>query len=515
MRKYGIVVGTAVTLAVCGVLAARLLLQPPDVAGQPPPPVLFGPIPCQGTPSDTIMLTPVEQLGKLLIYDCQLSDPPATISGPLGYACATCHQPEAGLTSPFLPGASEINEFAGPMPGVRPGRFGHRRPQTYSYAVFSPEGPYFDGVFAMAYVGGQFWDGRAVDLAAQAREPLICANEMANTPTNGIYPPVLGGYSALVSEKATTKYRQQFEEAFGPGIIERTTREEQYILVTTALAAFEASPAISGFSSKWDGSKWGVPPMNLHKLTRAEERGRKLFFGKAICNTCHSSANDPPVSTQTNGKESFTMYCYANIGVPRNPLNPYYQETDCIANPHGCNPMGYNFVDYGLGANPNPGLDGTQFFINTPGDVPQFRGLFKTPTIRNVNKRPSPNFVKAYMHNGVFKSLAQVVQFYNKRNVAVNAQGQEVVFDLTVGPPPGYTPLFAPPEVLDNVQNAAGMLGCIGNLGLTNREEADLVAFLQLHDEGFLQPSRAGPNPYVQKAKDLAEKFSKRTPVSK
>jgi cytochrome c peroxidase len=187
------------------------------------------------------------------------------------------------------------------------------------------------------------------------------------------------------------------------------------------------------------------------------------------------------------------MYCFANIGVPRNYGNPFYQETDCTDNPHGCNAQGTNYVDYGLGGNPNPGPDGTQFFINTPGDVPQFRGLFQSVTTRNSDLRPYPGFVKAYMHNGVFKNLADVVHFYNKRNFAADGNGNEVAFDLTVGPPSGYTPLFAPPEVLENVQNVQGALGDVGNLGLTDQEEADVVAFLKILSDGFTAPNPVNP----------------------
>ena len=61
------------------------------------------------------------------------------------------------------------------------------------------------------------------------------------------------------------------------------------------------------------------------------------------------------------------------------------------------------------------------------------------------------------MHNGVFKSLKDVVHFYNKRNIAVDANGKEIAFDLRKGPPSGYTLLFPPPEVLDNVQNVTGV----------------------------------------------------------
>ncbi len=196
------------------------------------------------------------------------------------------------------------------------------------------------------------------------------------------------------------------------------------------------------------------------------------------------------------------MYCYANIGVPKNPNNPYYRNTDAATNPYGYNPLGFNYIDYGLGSNPNPAPDGTKFYNNTPGDIPQFRGLFKAPSTRDTDLRPYPTFVKAYTHNGFFKSLQQVVHFYNKRNIAVNATGQEVAFPICRdGPPSGYTALFPPPEVLANVQNVAGLTpaqaaaqgvsgvvatnGQVGNLGLTASQEADLVNFLTILTDGY------------------------------
>ncbi len=39
------------------------------------------------------------------------------------------------------------------------------------------------------------------------------------------------------------------------------------------------------------------------------------------------------------------------------------------------------------------------------------------PTLRNVDKRPYPSFVKAYGHNGYFKNLKSIVHFYNTRDV--------------------------------------------------------------------------------------------------
>src|ERR1700730_3210176 len=71
--------------------------------------VLGGPLPAPRLPRDIIQLTPVEKLGKLMLYDSTLSNPP-------GYSCAACHVPETGFTGPN----SEINAFAGPQPGIVP-----------------------------------------------------------------------------------------------------------------------------------------------------------------------------------------------------------------------------------------------------------------------------------------------------------------------------------------------------------------------------------------------------------
>ena len=278
------------------------------------------------------------------------------------------------------------------------------------------------------------------------------------------------------------------------------------------MAAYESSGEICQFSSKYDASKYGVPPGTLYTLSASEERGRQLYFGigakNAHCAECHSSALQPYVQATTEGKNTFTMYCFANIGVPKNYNNPFYQMTNCTSNPHGCNPLGTNFIDYGLASNPNPAPDGTVF--NNPKTDSQFLGLFQSPTTRNVDKRPDPTFVKAYFHNGWAKSLATVVNFYNKRNIAVNAAGQEVVFNLLNGPPAGYTPLFAPPEALNtNVNNYQGLqsntpgTAQVGNLGLTASQEADLVNFLRILSDGFTAPNPVGGDAAVALAKKV------------
>jgi cytochrome c peroxidase len=309
----------------------------------------------------------------------------------------------------------------------------------------------------------------------------------------------------VVQKVQSRPYTPLFKQVYGSDVFTKYTIPQIYIIITDAIAAYEASAEVNPFSSKYDASKFGVPPQNLYKLSASEERGRVLYFGKAQCFQCHSSANLLGVQAETEGKETFTMFCYANIGVPKNPNNPFYEQTDPTINPHGFNPLGRNFIDYGLGANRNRAPDGTKFFNKTPGDIPQYRGLYKAPSVRDSDMRPYPTFVKAYMHNGVFKSLQQVVHFYNKRNIAVNAAGKEVAFDLRNGPPAGYRPLFPPPEVLDNVQNVAGFTpaqaaargttgviaqnGQVGNLQLSASQEADLVNFLKILSNGFTKPN--------------------------
>jgi cytochrome c peroxidase len=431
------------------------------------------------------------------------------------------------------------------MPGVQKDRFSNRKPQTYRYTAFSPYGPYFDTNLGV-WIGGTFWDGRTVDLQGQAQQPPIDANEMANLSSNGIQDPVQGGFSALLVEKLQHRpYTKMILEVFGPNVFDELTPQQIYINVfARGVAAVQGSGDVCPFNSKWDASKFGTPPQNLYTLSESEERGRILYgsgpnptnnprFGGAQCFACHDStglAGGTPgqeavnVPILTRGKNTFTMYCFANIGVPKNANNHYYLNTDAVTNPFGFNPDGFNYIDFGLAANPNPSpkmnlcgvlLNGGGTVFNVPGptngfNITQFLGLFKVPTTRNVDLRPNKDdFVKAYMHNGVFTSLEEVVHFYNKRNIAVNAQGQEFVFDLRFPQtiPPGYTRLFPPPEVLDNVQNVEGRTpanagpdvannGQVGNLQLTPQEEADVVAFLKILSDFFTAPNPV-PNPVL------------------
>src|SRR6202521_811302 len=90
----------------------------------------------------------VELLGKLLLFDKELSVN-------RNEACAFCHMPETGFTGPI----SELNRTFAAYPGSVRTRFSNRKPQTHSYAAYSPV-LHFNAAQG-DLVGGNFWDMRA------------------------------------------------------------------------------------------------------------------------------------------------------------------------------------------------------------------------------------------------------------------------------------------------------------------------------------------------------------------
>ena len=98
--------------------------------------------------------------------------------------------------------------------------------------------------------------------------------------------------------------------------------------------------------------------------------------------------------------------------------------------------------------------------------------------MRNVDKRPRADFVKAYMHDGFFKSLKEVVHFYNTRDVLPRCK--------TPLDPRAGTGCWPAPEVSANEDKT------IGNLGLSDHEENLIVAFLKTLTDGYIHVSAPG-----------------------
>jgi cytochrome c peroxidase len=388
-------------------------------------------------------LTPEEQLGKNLFFDENLS---ATKT----QSCATCHAPETGFTGPD----SDINAGMAVYPGALDKRFGNRKPPTAAYGGDSPVLYYDEG--DEVWIGGMFWDGRATGwtlgdpLAEQAQGPFLNPLEQA-----------LPNAKSVCKRVAQSEYADLFEEVWGPGSLDFINDVEgTYERIARSIAAYERSTDVNPFSSKYDLYLAGEA-----KLTKQEKEGLKLFNGKAMCSACHISETGP------NGEPPlFTDFTYDNLGVPKNPDNPFYSM------PPKWNPDGMEWIDYGLGG----------FLKNAGEDFDVYNpemGKHKVPTLRNVDLRPpDESFVKAYGHNGYFKTLEGIVHFYNTRDVKPICP-----LDLSGLPYTEAQALAADcwpaPEVAENVNTDE-----LGDLGLTPEEEAAIVAFLKTLSDGFFDP---------------------------
>jgi cytochrome c peroxidase len=390
-------------------------------------------------------LYPEEELGKAIFFDTNLS-----INQ--NQSCASCHDPEWGWTGPD----SALNAHGTVYEGSIPGRFGDRKPPSAAYATLSP-------IFFMdkkgLFVGGNFWDGRATGevlgnpAADQALGPFLNSMEQA-----------LPDSACVVYRVCTAPYPVSFEEVWGAGScditwptdIETTCMTEgatvalsdddraksdmNYGNIGLTIAAYEDSAEVNAFSSKYDLTFSGDA-----KLSKVEQRGFSLFRGKGMCHRCHPG----------NGQQAlFTDFTFDNLGLPQNPDNPAGVAPD--------------FVDPGLGG----------FLMNTgyPEDVYLFEmGKHKVPTLRGVDLRPAGSDVKAYGHNGYFKSLEGIVHFYNTRDVkpacpGLYTEAQALAADCW--------PVSEFPETVNFDE--------LGDLGLSPDEEAAIVAFLRTLSDGYM-----------------------------
>ena len=361
-------------------------------------------------------LKPIEQLGKDLFFDPNLSNP-------TGQACAACHAPEVGFTGPL----SAINGHGAVYEGAFAGRFGNRKPPTAAYAGESPV-LYFDEEEEV-WLGGMFWDGRATGwrlgdpLAEQAQGPFL------NPLEQNMASP-----AAVVEKVRNSAYANLFREVWGAQSLNAGNESTAYEQIARSIARYERSKEVNPFSSKYDAYLEGKA-----RLSKLEKEGLRLFLGKGQCAACHAADRG-----KSNKEPLFTDFSYDNLGLPRNPENPFYDMADF-------NSGGDAWVD--------PGLGGFLYGAGFGKEVYEAEwGKHKVPTLRNVAKTPYPEFVKAYGHNGVFKSLKDIIHFYNTRDVAI----------------------WPDPEIPQNVNRTE-----LGDLGLSDAEEDAIVAFLETLSDGY------------------------------
>ena len=329
-------------------------------------------------------LSAMAQLGKQLFFDPSLS-----ASGKM--SCASCHSPEHAYGPPnALP--AQLGGAALTLQGDRPPpslMYLYRQPnfsigpsqadadepanlaQSAALAASATRAQKSAGTAQadteMVPQGGMFWDGRVDTLQAQALGPLLNPVEMANASE-----------ADVVAKLERSTYRTSFTQLFGPDVF----KNSRLLLAEAmfAIARYQVEePSFHPYSSKYDAWLEGKA-----RLTRAELRGLRLFNDpkKANCAGCHLSKPGkdglPPM---------FTDYEYEALGVPRNPQ------------------LGVNhdpaFHDMGL-----CGPHRTDLKKET-----QYCGMFLTPTLRNAAAR------SVFFHNGVYRTLDDVLAFYNFRDV--------------------------------------------------------------------------------------------------
>jgi cytochrome c peroxidase len=366
-----------------------------------------------------------------------------TLSLNKNQSCASCHDAASGFSAPD----DNVNANGGVMFGSIRSRFGNRKPPSAAYVARSPELHYDDT--DSVWVGGGFWDGRATGrrlhnvAAEQALQPFVNPDEQALPDvacvvyrvTHGEYAPiaraVLGEAIGPVRFPGNTDALCGQEGGTVPLSREARARvADAYDLIGRAIAEFEDSPAVNQFSSKYDAYLAGRAT-----LTREERRGLALYEEKGKCAACHPNSGESAL---------FTDFTYDNIGTPANPRNPALLREPA-------------YQDVGLGAVVRDAA---------------LRGAQKVPTLRNVDRRRAPGAPKAYMHNGAFKSLEEVVHFYNTRDVLPTCE--------SVSKPQIGMNCWPAPEVAENVNTDE-----LGNLKLTPKEERALVAYLRTLTDGY------------------------------
>src|SRR5437867_3889658 len=215
----------------------------------------------------------VQTLGKLLLFDKQLSVN-------RNEACTFCHMPYVDFTGPIsllnMTTVSYPESVRNASADPAQSRYGHRKPQSYTCAPYYPPLQY--SLTQQDFYGGNIWDLRAAGTylqnpaAEQAQGPPIDPNEMGLSDT-----------ACLVRRLSQSPYKSFFELVWGaqsfaitwpsdtdrvcdkPGppaaddpqpvhlsAADRGRSNSTYDQFALAIAAYEAAPEVSAFSSKFD-----------------------------------------------------------------------------------------------------------------------------------------------------------------------------------------------------------------------------------------------------------------------
>ncbi|MBC3863537.1 cytochrome-c peroxidase [Undibacterium jejuense] len=372
-------------------------------------------------PDPNTPLSPEASLGKQLFFD-------ATLSASGKMSCATCHEPDHAY--------APSNNLAVQLGGSDMQQPGTRAVPSLRYLAFTPKftrhfyRPSSEGVEDEGPTGGFTHDGAVDSLSLQAAIPILAANEMANLTAGGFTERLRQSPSAAA-----------FIKLFGADMLQRP--EQALERAGAALEAFQMEDySFHPYTSKYDAAVSGET-----QLSDAEMRGFIVFndVRKGNCAKCHTNQIGP------GGRPAqFTDFEFEAIGAPRNAEIP---------------------------ANKNPAY----FDLGICGPARKdliketnYCGMFKTPTLRNVATR------QVFLHNGVFKSLDDVIHFYAERD-----SKPEKWFPKSHGKTELYNDL--PKKYRENVDHITAPFNRKKTDGpvMTEAEMQDLLAFLKTLDDGY------------------------------
>ncbi|PTT02314.1 cytochrome C peroxidase [Pedobacter sp. HMWF019] len=181
------------------------------------------------------------------------------------------------------------------------------------------------------------------------------------------------------------EYVKSFEQVFRSGTPIRIDQ------VAAALSAYMQT--LRPFNSAFDRYLKG----NSKAMTKDQVKGFNIFMGKAQCGTCHF------------------------IPLFNGLIPPFYKRTEFeILGTPGNDDLNHPLIDKDRGR--------ADFF-----SIEYYNGAFKTPGLRNAV------MTAPYMHNGVFKDLEQLMDFYNKGGGA--GVGLDLSYQTLPSKPLGLTPL--------------------------------------------------------------------------
>jgi cytochrome c peroxidase len=385
--------------------------------------VPIGPIPAQNPA--------LVDLGQALMFD-------PILSGNRDIACATCHHPATHLADGRSLSIGTGGSGLGPARTLGPGRqFVPRNAPSLLNDGLGLFYLFWDGRLSNGLVGSfngpgpgpvPVSDSSGVSnlLAAQAMLPVVNRREMRGEPGDR---DVFGAPNELAqfADSDSTAIRRaimqrllaipayvaKFTTAF-PGTAPGQLRFEQ---AGAALAAFEIQ-ALTKTDSPFDR----YLSHDDAALTTQQKRGARLFFGKALCSSCHSGA-----LLGGNG--------FANAGVPQ----------------------------LGPGSPATPPLDRGR--ADLP-DQPFYEFAFRVAPLRNVE------LTAPYMHDGAFPTLEAVVRHYNDVPLALQT------YDVAQLEPALRATYHGDAATTDSVTRSLDFR-LRTPLHLSDQELADLVAFLK------------------------------------